>query len=898
MLRTVTRSLFIVASAALAQEQIDKNDIAARGAATQRLAVRVRVTSAEPAQPSFRIDWRRGGEGLGGTVTRGGFRTEDQSPQIPSAEWSNWLPLREMVGTAKGWEFPTVVVTSEPIVKGKSSNPGPPLTNVSVDFEFAEEGSIFKRITETAPKGQTVSFAFPGAALATKVTPAFSAQLNGISNHARERLESLRKAVPNPVTTPKLFGVIGRMGGYGDGPPGVRGSHGFGVRHCNPAILKDEFETLRLLGVNGMVDSMHLVDASGYKESFRHIFWGPPGSGEPMSFFQKGGKTTEPPDGCPFDPALKSHVLERTEKAIEEHRSVGAKNSWALWDDEMGVYAKEHIAHCERCAAVFRDYLKAQQVTLQQLAAKRWDDVKPYNLWLSATQAKDKAKHPTGLQPAPENEADALRYYYTYRLMSHANGQVFTEAAKRFDAANIKLYAMQGPTPSWNGSSLDWHEFYDLKPNSAFVFETSNRDARVWQWESYLADIGRGIASRHNMDQGCLIKPHRGAPAQRMLSAVSRGYTAFEWYSYGPDYSKGDSFSQSPELLVRVAKAAQFLTKAEPYLFDARPSHLPEVAFISPRSTEIWSRVTDPGLTAFEDAKWVYTALRHAHIPLDVLSEQQLIEAKLDQYKVIYIPGSHLHHQAVVALDQWVKNGGTLWTSASGLHKDHSNQNNPVADAMLGLEPRSRSIEAWGSAPQYRATSLEPLKEQGVPDRSHLSWNGKQITPRVGREKLRPAASTTIASFADGVPAITKHRHGRGETFVVGLWTGLTYSATVRREDFEMRSDFDPTLRNLIAAPALERKVQRPAIPSDPLVEALSLKREGRHSVALINWAYRNDDGSPNRAALQPIKDLRIELPGFPDAKKISSIHLGPLKRDASAVILPELEEIDLLIIQ
>jgi hypothetical protein len=43
---------------------------------------------------------------------------------------------------------------------------------------------------------------------------------------------------------------------------------------------------------------------------------------------------------------------------------------------------------------------------------------------------------------------------------------------------------------------------------------------------------------------------------------------------------------------------------------------------------------------------------------------------------------------------------------------------------------------------------------------------------------------------------------------------------------------------------------------------------------------------------------LRIELPGFPDAKKISSIRLGPLKRDASAVILPELEEIDLLLIE
>ena len=46
---------------------------------------------------------------------------------------------------------------------------------------------------------------------------------------------------------------------------------------------------------------------------------------------------------------------------------------------------------------------------------------------------------------------------------------------------------------------------------------------------------------------------------QRMLAAVSRGVRVIEWYTYVPDYSKGDSFSQSPELLERVAGAARFL---------------------------------------------------------------------------------------------------------------------------------------------------------------------------------------------------------------------------------------------------------------------------------------------------------------------------------------------------
>ena len=117
---------------------------------------------------------------------------------------------------------------------------------------------------------------------------------------------------------PRQFAVIGHMGGYGEGPPGLRGGHGFGVRHNNPAILRDEFRVLSLLGVNGMVDSIALADAAGVGDQFRRMFWGPPGSGNPMAFFKQGKKSTEMPDGCPFDPALKPYMRETVAKAIRD----------------------------------------------------------------------------------------------------------------------------------------------------------------------------------------------------------------------------------------------------------------------------------------------------------------------------------------------------------------------------------------------------------------------------------------------------------------------------------------------------------------------------------------------------------------------------------------------------
>lgn len=887
-----------------AQEQVDKSDARGKGSAVvKKLAVRVRVTKSLPEQKSVRVVWRRGGEGLGGVVVRGEFTNADKKQPIAIGEWTAWLPLNDIVANLKGWDFPSIVVTSEPIIKGKNTSPGVPLTDVIVDFEFSENGRVIKGFTEVAPKGATVGFAFPGAALGLKsnedkVSPEFVAQLNGLSAHARNRRERLEKLFPDVVPLPKYFGIIGHMGGYGEGPPGLRGGSGYGTRHCNPAILADEFRTLELLGVNGMVDSLRLADAAGVGGKFRSIYWGGPGSGDPMAFFQKPGKVVEMPDGCPYDPDLKTYVMNRVATAIEEHQKVGARDSWALWDDEMGVYAKEHIARCERCRDVFRDYLKSQKVSPQDLGKKSWEEVVPYNVWLpSGASAKGGKSAPsTGLAPVPDNPGDALRYYYTYRMMSHANGQVFPEAARKFKESNISLYAMQGPTPSWNGSSLDWHEFYDLKPNTAFVFETSNRDARIWQWESYLADIGRGIANRHEMVMGCLVKPHRGAVAQRMLTVVGRGTKALEWYTYGPDYSKGDSFSQSLELLEQVARAARFLGLAEPYLYGAKFLKQPEVAFVSPRSTEIWSRATDISLTSFENAKWVYLALMHANIPVDILSEQQLAEGKLEKYKVIYIPGTHLRRDAGKSVREWVKAGGTIFTDAFGLARDEANQKVPEMNEMLGLA--DRSLKTWGSVEQYRATDLKPLAEMAPPAlEAELKWNDAKLQARIGRESLDVKTAEVLATFADGKPAVTRNRFGKGEAVVAGLWTGITYSAKVRRNDFDMQADFDPALRSLVAMPAINSKVYRPAPTNNPLVETIALTKDGKRSVSLINWSYNRPAGETSKGILQTIENLQVDLSGMGAVKSVRSIVHGPLGISNGIVKVPKMAEIDLLVI-
>jgi hypothetical protein len=885
---------FLITLGVSAQEQVDLGDPSGKLAAAsiQRMAMRVRVTRAEPASERLHVAWRRGGEGLGGTVTKGEFLAETNDADLALNEWSAWTPLEQVIGRAGSWTFPSLVVSpgasgGKPV--GKKSAV-PPILATAVQFEFAEKGKVFKTFKEDAPKGATVGFAFPGKKLDARggANPDFAAALQGLSGHARARREGLDKVTPKDAVLPKQFGIIGHLGGYGEGPPGARGGgSGFGVRFCNPEILADECRSMRMLGVNGVVDSLKPIDVAGFGDQFRRIHWGGPGSGSPMNFFGVARPGQPEPDGCPFDPALKANMEAVTARSIEEHKATGAKENWGLWTDEIGVFAKDHIARCERCAAKFRDYLRAQKVPLTELGVKSWDEVKPFDIWGPPKAKGAKA----GPAPEPANAAEALRYYYTARFMTYATGQVFPEPARAFKQAGVLLYAMQGPTPSWSGSSLDWHEFYDLGANTAFVFETSNRDPRAWQWESYLGDIGRGIAARHDLPMGSLVKPHRGAPAQRMLTLVARGVRVFEWYTYGPDYAKGDSFSQSPELLERVARAAQFLGRGEDFLYGAKFEHEPEVAFVSPRSSEIWGRGSALGVTAFEDAKWVYLALAHAHVPVAILSEQQLAEGKLDRFKVLYIIGPNLRRDAGAQVEAWVKKGGTLWTDALGLSLDEANQPATALHEMFGLG--ARKLESWGSVAPYKATAFQPMTETNVPAGAAFEFRGAKLQASIGREALEGKGIEPLAKFADGRTAVARHAHGKGEVIVAGVWSGLSYSAKVRRADYDMHADFDPALRALISEPATARKLALEI--SEPLVEAVVLENKGRHGVALMNWAYASSAGKESPV---PAQNVRIIFRPEQKVTKVRSQVHGPLVVKENSVTVPKLEDIDLLYVE
>src|SRR3954471_13478174 len=100
MNRLTLLAALLWACGVLAQEQIDRPDGPATVAVPATGSVRVRVKQVTPAPPSgtVQIEHGRGGEVLGGAVTRANFTSADRKPDLAIGEWSAPLPLAELFG--------------------------------------------------------------------------------------------------------------------------------------------------------------------------------------------------------------------------------------------------------------------------------------------------------------------------------------------------------------------------------------------------------------------------------------------------------------------------------------------------------------------------------------------------------------------------------------------------------------------------------------------------------------------------------------------------------------------------------------------------------------------------------------------------------------------------------
>ncbi len=533
-----------------------------------------------------------------------------------------------------------------------------------------------------------------------------------------------------------------------------------------------------------------------------------------------------------------------------------------------------------------------------------------------AAERRREIEEGIGTSPTPllSGRAWNLLYYWSRRFNNEGSARLFTPMRELFAEANANkkrailegrldspearqpwmfLYALRGNTFLMGGHSLDFFDWY-RHSDHGFMYETSNRDPRVWQWDSYLCDVGRILRLKLGHEFGIYVKPHRGAAIQRALSAVARGVRCIYWYTYGPDWSKGDTFGGNTAVMARVSRAARLIGAAEPVTWEGEWAVSPSVAVVRPLTAEYFGNSAQ-----WEDGKWVYTALTHAHLPLEALDEGFLMTEDLSRYRAIYVTGSHIRKDVAARLAQYVKEGGTLFTGCGGLARDESNSRLTALYPIFGVTNRSDPV-LWGKVPRYGATALGNISLAGSrPESAGLAAEGGPIPLKVGWERLQPVpGAEVVLQFADGSPALLRNRYGKGTAWLAAWYSGVEYAAGVMKSGYDMARDFDPRLRYWIVRAALESGAVPDVEPSEPLIEAVRIRSKSgdRQAVVVMNWAYAS-----GRDLIEfPNATLRLPSGEWKGVYSVWQRRRIPVRKEGDKTIVPLglLEDGDVLLLE
>jgi beta-galactosidase len=155
----------------------------------------------------------------------------------------------------------------------------------------------------------------------------------------------------------------------------------------------------------------------------------------------------------------------------------------------------------------------------------------------------------------------------------------------------------------------------------------------------------------------------------------------------------------------------------------------------------------------------IYTALLARNVATDFVFD----DSDLSRYKLLFVPTLYLVKPGVAEqLEAWVAAGGiAVFTYFSGI-VDEADR------VLLGGYPApfrkllGLTVEEWAVPPDDRNSTVS----------SNVEGFAKSYNSSFWAEVIRPEGAETIATFGSeyyaGLPAVTRHRFGRGEAWYLG----------------------------------------------------------------------------------------------------------------------------------
>jgi hypothetical protein len=325
---------------------------------------------------------------------------------------------------------------------------------------------------------------------------------------------------------------------------------------------------------------------------------------------------------------------------------------------------------------------------------------------------------------------------------------------------------------------VDYFEWFrDQQALDAATSEDWTNGGATRELSSWNTALFRAATKSHHQPINMYVIASGRPPLEVKVKAyghISEGAKFLYYYSYAPEYASNEyGFSDKWSVFPAIAELNREIGAAEDLLVDAMPRRA-QTAILYSTTHDIWA--ADVDVNHGVARMCTYLALRHAQVPVDVISEKDVHGDGLAGYKVIYAFGPQIEHESVEPLIEWVKRGGTLVLDPGALSRDQWNQPDDRIDRELGL--------ARGKPDEHPAFYISGTIDNSLAPRGKVRLAAEDGSPGEEVDLLADsqpvaakdaAAARTLATFADGTPAAVSVAAGQGRVVCRGFTPALAY---------------------------------------------------------------------------------------------------------------------------
>ena len=504
-----------------------------------------------------------------------------------------------------------------------------------------------------------------------------------------------------------------------------------------------------------------------------------------------------------------------------------------VMDEPQGI-KYDDIIKSERLKEKFKNDLRDNGYTLNDLGVASWDDVVP-------VEPLDKDRHPH-------------LFYHTAIFRLNA----LVHFLKTITLSKQKYFGVHGKTmvnyaPNHNGRT--WIEqgvdpFFIQRSGALEMIGTE--DWLDWgagtQHMSYQYALLRAAGNNMQSLFTHIIVSNSKSNAilrLRIYSALAGGVRQLNYYLYGPSYLRLDTafdnkFDLYPELYALNNEIARI-----DHDLNCTNRRKTDIALLYNRTAAIWEDKFSE--TSDLNTNLIHWALAHAGYDADFLSEEDIENGRLTAYKVLYISGPQIKQATTEAIKIWVNKGGYLFGSAGAGSRNEFNNNVTILSDVFGGESRELKLVEEAGRPFYEVRTLKNLGNLTVISPIPEVPTFKGFDQLCYSEYLEVLGDGKIFLMKNNDPAGIINEFGNGLAIrVVGL-PGLSYlNESIRGENYKPNSylpkNFSQSLRDFIVWPAKLANAKIVAETSESITEIVRYNGNDRAVIFIMDRSIKKHD--------------------------------------------------------